>query len=456
MKKLYAISLLAAMTMTLAGASTALVAQTTETAGAAGQPNQVVIKDQAEYQAYTKAVGMTDPAQEAQALEAFLQQYPNTVVKKEALETLLSAYQKSQNSAKLLETAQRILETDPNNVQSTLVVAYLKTTQAQQAAAQGTGQNQQAVVQDYADAAAAAQKALALLPSLPKPAGADEAAFQKQKDQIAAAMNGTIGFSNYIKQDYAAAVPNLFKAVQLNPQDYANMEYLGQSMAKPNTREKMFSDPTAKMDLLAGVFWLSKAVSIAPAAAKDQFTSVAKYYYNRYHGSQEGFDQALQQSATMNEPTPDFKITPVPSPQEQATQVLASTPPEDILPKLGFDTWASILTVASPADQEKVWNATKGKPLDLSGVVVGATNEQIQLAVSDAAQTDKRADVILQLKTPMTTPPAVGTADYEVVGTADSYVTTPKFALTLSNGEAKKKAPVKKAPVRRPVRRHPR
>ncbi len=442
MKKFLVISLLAATT--IAGAQTAPAAQPADAAQtpSSGQ-QQVVIKDQAEYQAYESATGQADPAQKAQALEAFLQQYPNTVVKKEALENLLATYQKTQNAAKLLDTAQRILQVEPTNEQALLVVAFIKSTQAQQAASQA-GANQQAIAQQYADAAQWAQKALDGIDKLQKPATVDDAGFQQQKNQIIIAMNATIGLSNYLAGNFQAAVQPLFKAVQLNPQDVADMEYLGVSMAKPNTRAKMYADPEAKTQLLAGVFWLCKAVSIAPPAAKPQFTQAAQYYYNRFHGSQEGFEACVQQAASMPQPSPEFKITPVPSPQEQVAQVLASTAPDQILVKEGFDTWESILTLAQAADAQKVWEATKGKPIELSGVVMNASASQLQLAVSEAAQTEKRADVTIQLKAPLTAPPAVATADYAVVGIADSYTAQPAFMLTLTNGAPKAKAPAKK------------
>src|SRR5215472_12544466 len=58
--------------------------------GAADQTNvptnQKVIKDQAEYNAYMTALNTTDPAARAAAMEAFLKQYPNSIVKLEALE----------------------------------------------------------------------------------------------------------------------------------------------------------------------------------------------------------------------------------------------------------------------------------------------------------------------------------------------------------------------------------
>jgi hypothetical protein len=443
MKKFVAVSLLAAAT-TIAGAQAAPAGQQQGTEG--GQ-QQVVIKDQAEYQAYTAAVGQTDPAAQAQALESFLQQYPNTVVKKDVLERLLADYQKAGNQAKMADTAQRILQNDPNNEQAALVVAYVKSTQAQQLASQPTP-NQDQVKQAYTDAAQAAQVALNGLDKLEKPASVDEASFQQQKNQIATVMNGTIGLASFLNGNYQAAVPALFKAVQLNPADYANMYYLGVSMAKPVTRQMMYSDPAQKTQLLAGVFWLLKASATAQGPAKQQFTSMAQYYYNRYHGSQEGFQQAQQQAATMTEPSDALKITPVPSPAEQAAQVLANTPPDQILVKEGFDTWASILQLAQPADQQKVWDATKGKPIDISGTVINATPNQIQLAVSDTAQNEKRADVTVSLKSPLTTPPTAGTSDYEVIGIAETYTPSP-FSLTLANGAPKAKAPAAKTPAKR-------
>ena len=64
------------------------------------QPQQKTIKDPAEYNAYMSAISNNDPNAKAQALEAFLQQYPNTVVKEETLEQLMAAYQAANNPAK--------------------------------------------------------------------------------------------------------------------------------------------------------------------------------------------------------------------------------------------------------------------------------------------------------------------------------------------------------------------
>jgi len=66
------------------------------------QPQQKKeIKDPAEYNAYVGAVQQTDPAAKISGLEAFLTQYPNSVMKEDALELLMGTYQQAGNQAKV-------------------------------------------------------------------------------------------------------------------------------------------------------------------------------------------------------------------------------------------------------------------------------------------------------------------------------------------------------------------
>src|SRR5919201_6786247 len=89
-----------------------------------GQPQQKKeIKDPAEYNAYVSGVGQSDPAAKASAMESFLTQYPNSVVKEEALEALMAAYQQLNNGPKLTEAANRILQVNPANIKALLVLA---------------------------------------------------------------------------------------------------------------------------------------------------------------------------------------------------------------------------------------------------------------------------------------------------------------------------------------------
>src|SRR5215467_15859542 len=93
-----------------------------QTAGqpAAGQqaapPQKKEIKNPAEYNAYVGAIQQTDPAAKISGLEAFLQQYPQSVMKEYALELLMSTYQQAGNAAKMMDTAQKVLAANPCNL----------------------------------------------------------------------------------------------------------------------------------------------------------------------------------------------------------------------------------------------------------------------------------------------------------------------------------------------------
>ena len=73
------------------------------------------IKDPAEYNAYLGAYQQKDSNAKISALEAFLTQYPNSVMKTTALELLMATYQQSGNQAKVVEAAKRLLTADPCN-----------------------------------------------------------------------------------------------------------------------------------------------------------------------------------------------------------------------------------------------------------------------------------------------------------------------------------------------------
>jgi len=109
------------------------------------------IKDPAEYNAYVGAVQQQDPNAKISGLEAFITQYPNIVMKEDALEILMGTYQQTGNVQKIGDAAQRVLQANPNNVRALALLAYTKRTMAQ------AGQNPQ---QNLADAKQYGQKGL--------------------------------------------------------------------------------------------------------------------------------------------------------------------------------------------------------------------------------------------------------------------------------------------------------
>ena len=114
------------------------------------QGGQITIKDPAEYNAYQMFTTQTDPKAKAAAGESFLEKYPQSVVKKAVLDSLLDAYQQAGDSAKVLDTATKLLQVDPNNMKAILYSVMIKKQQC--------GQKSDAATCD--DAAGLAQKGL--------------------------------------------------------------------------------------------------------------------------------------------------------------------------------------------------------------------------------------------------------------------------------------------------------
>lgn len=172
---------------------------------AAQQPP--TIKDPAEYNAYISALNTQDPTAKAGAMEAFVAQYPNSVVKLDALEQAMAAYQQAGNLSKVLEKAKQILTVEPNSIRALAILTFIN-----RAAAMAGGPNAQAALKEMCDAA---QTGLQQLPGWRKPEGTTDADFGKLSAQMAVIFNGAAGFCALQAKDYAKARNYYEKVFQL-------------------------------------------------------------------------------------------------------------------------------------------------------------------------------------------------------------------------------------------------
>ena len=170
------------------------------------------IKDPAEYNAYVGAVQQQDPAARISGLEAFLTQYPNSVMKEDALEILMGTYQQTGNVAKMGDAAQRLLQVNPNNVRALALLAYTKRTLAQ------SGQNPQ---QNLADAKQYGQKGLDALKTFTKPDNMSDADYQKLKTEMGGIFSGAVGIGALQDKDFKTASADLRTAAEVSPNDFS-------------------------------------------------------------------------------------------------------------------------------------------------------------------------------------------------------------------------------------------
>src|SRR3989442_10948696 len=240
---------------------------------APGQPassQAPVIKDPAEYNAYVGAVQQTDPNAKISGLEAFLTQYPNSVMKNQALEILMGTYQQAGNIQKAVDTAAKLVTVDSCNVRALALLAYFDRLKAQ-----GGDPNAKQLL---ADAKKYGEQGLDCLPKFTKPEGMSDVDFQKLKDQMTSIFNAAIGIAALQDKDYATAVKDLRVVADANAQDFSvvyplALAYLGQNPP----------------DYINGIWSAARAAAVAPPQAQAQIDKYARSQYVKYHAGDDGW-----------------------------------------------------------------------------------------------------------------------------------------------------------------------
>ena len=399
---------------------------------AQGQPQQKKeIKDPAEYNAYVGAVQQQDANAKISGLEAFLTQYPNSVMKEDALEVLMGAYQQTNNQAKMLETAQRVLQANPNNLRALALLAYVKRAQAE------ANQNPQ---QNLAEGAQYANKGLEALKTAPKPEGTSDADFEKLKTQMSVIFNGTAGIAALQNKDYATAQTDLKAAVQGDPNELRNVY--------PLALADLTGTPPNPVE---GLFFIARAANLAAGSpGQAQIQGYGLSQYKKYHGSDQGWSDVLAAAKTNPMPPAGFDIAKYvpPTPAEEAAELVKNKTSNDIK-QMTFAEWEKVLSAGKPEDQDKVWTVIKGVPLQMEGLVISATPTEIQIAESEDDIAAKRADIVVAMSgtIPDRLMPKVG-ANLQFEGTPATYTASP-FVMNMDKGAlltAKKPAPVHHRP----------
>src|SRR3984957_9121595 len=398
------------------------------------QSSQLTIKDPTEYNDYTNAVGQSGPAKAA-AIEGFLTKYPNSVVKNDLLEVLMATYQQSGDMTKTLATADRLLAADPGNLRALFIEVYNEEARAK-------AKSSPADAQPLLDKAAAqAQTGL----TAPKPAGMADADYQKLKAATTPFFDGAIAQDHENKKDFAGAIAaftNELKAYSDPSQTQAgpglNDTYLlGQAYAQQTPP-----------DLKNAAWFFTRAAQFAPPQAKPQIEKAAEYFFNKYHGSMDGYPAVQALAKTNLFPPAEYNPTPAPpppSPADLAAQTVASTPD---LKTLSLADKEFILFNGKPEDAQKVWDTMKGTRVQVPGTVISATADSVQVAVTEDNKQSKKADFTINMKTPLKVVPVIGaTVSYDA--TFDSYTPTPPM-ITLADGAP----PAKTAPAHRHTAAH--
>jgi hypothetical protein len=330
---------------------------------------------------------------------------------------------------------------DPTNERALFLLAYFDRLKAQ-----GGGATAR---QDLADAKKYGQMGLDDLPKFTKPDGMSDADFQKMKDQMTGVFDAALGVAALNDADYDTARKDLRAAIDSTPdsqKDFPLIYALTQAYIPPKT-----PDPKFTPDPINAIWYNARASVLAPSPQyQQQYEKYAKVLYIKYHGGDDGWADVLAQAKANPTQPAGFSIKPAPTPAEQAHAMAIATDPT----KMDFGQLEFILSNGAQADQDLVWNAIKGKALQLNGTVLKATATEFDIAGSLDDIDAKKADITLTFedKVPLKLIPKEG-ASLDFQGEPASYTPNP-FMMTMEKGKLLKAA-APAAPAHKPAAKKP-
>jgi hypothetical protein len=409
--------------------------------------DSITIKDPAEFNTYQTASGQSDPKTKASQLEAFLQTYPQSVVKSAVLDTLIDTYQGLGDADKTLSAATRLLQVEPSNMKAIFISVLIKNRQCAKTSD----------AQTCDDTAALAQKGL----SAAKPAATSDADWKKLTGGTYPTFHSAIALDDIVsKKDVKAGIAEYRTELMLYPPEQTKV-WPSPGLWDTLQLAEAYTKPEGK-DLVQAVWFYARAWNYA-TPIKSQIEAKMKYYYTKYHGNLDGLDAVKTQAADTLFPPGTFVISPAATPAEVVHKLIVETAN---LNPLALADKEFILAAGSKEDADKMWAVLKDQVTPVPGVVIEATATVIKVAVTQDAKDAKIADFIVNLKKPLTEKeiPAVGFAygippATALVGTYDSFTQIPATATTaqtaqivLRDGEIQLKKAA--APVHKPAAGH--
>jgi hypothetical protein len=159
----------------------------------------ITINNPAEFNAYQNAITQSDPRAKANALDSFLNAYPQSVVKKPVLVALMETYVGLNDGDHVVSTANRVLQVDPDNFEALFYSVAIRRNQCTHSIDQKTGKTD--APQTCGDGASMAFKGLAVS----RPAAVSEEDWKKQTDVAYPIFHSMIALNDTVSKGPAPA-----------------------------------------------------------------------------------------------------------------------------------------------------------------------------------------------------------------------------------------------------------
>ena len=393
----------------------------------------------AEGKSYAAAIETRDAAKRAQALEIFIAWYPNSVLRTAAHEQLMAAWQAANSPDKADAVAVKLLQAEPDNLRALANRVYVGRTRAASGDAGALG-----------PAVAAAERGLLVLSRWPQPSGLDQNEYTRLKLQFGAVFNGMLGFAALQAKDYAKARRQLADAVAVDPDNLQDVYQLSVALLEGTPADAL------------GFWYGARAVALARAGKSEPAAAgIEKYLrsrYQRYHGSDDGFDGVLARAAAARVAPDRFSnsISRQLTPEEKAVQLVNDNEPG----ALSYADWEHVLmhrdaSTENRAAAERVWKAVGERQrggevrLKIPIKVLKSTAEKVEGAITDDNQSSRTPDLEVRFTRPLSPMPSVD-SQISVIGTLSEYRPKP-FMFVMTNAElAPESLPVAGGPCAEP------
>jgi len=187
-------------------------------------------KSKEELDAYNAATTIAEPAKAEAAANDFGAKYPTSELRASLYIRVMSLYGQANNAEKVIVTGRQAIAADPTNPIPLVQVASTL--------AESTRDNDLDREQRLAEAAKDAQAAIDNIDTgLLVPPNADPARVEAAKHSILTMSYDTLGMVNMDRNDYAAAVTNLQKAIDENKANPEGVLYLRLSVAQDKLQQ---------------------------------------------------------------------------------------------------------------------------------------------------------------------------------------------------------------------------
>lgn len=242
----------------------------------------------AENDAYTAALKTEDATTRAEALAAFVQDYPRSAVLTDALEQEMAAWQAAGDSGQVKKAAQRLLDLDHGNIRALGIVVALDRVSAMQG-------DLAALNEMCADASGG----MLAVPMWRKPANMAQADFVSLSKLMSALFTGAEGYCMVQNKDYSQGKKWLAQALQIDP---TNAQDTYQLAVADLEMTPLDAD---------GFWYCARAIHLTESAAFQQDAGPMEKYckakYASYHGGEDGWDALVEASSHQDAPPGDFE-----------------------------------------------------------------------------------------------------------------------------------------------------